>query len=135
MQNEPEKQRKEALEGSYESEQVQGEVQISPEKLDGIEGKEAKKEHGENARKHLEREAERMPLTFEDTKDLRKQSVAVSMVSDQGKIQRLLKLVEEKGVLFAVKVAKETGDSYVLDLLHDALAKYNLYKRHFENKP
>lgn len=135
MQNEPEKQKKELFELSQKIEQEQKEAQISPEKLEGIEGREEKEEQGENARKHLEREAERISLTSSDTQDLRKQSAAVNMASDQGKIQRLLKLVEDKGAFFAIKVAQETGDSYVLDLLHDVLAKDNLYKRHPENKP
>jgi len=132
MLNEPEKQQKEALEASKRREQE--DTQISPEKQEGLEEKEIKGERKEDIRVRLEKEAEKLQLTSQGAQDLKSQAGTVSVASNQGKVQRLLQLAEEKGVLFAIKVAKETGDSYTLDLLHDALAKDGLYKRYFEDK-
>ena len=133
MQNEPEKQKKESFELSQKIEQEQGEAQISPEKLEQAEEREIKGEREENVRERLEQEAEKMPLTAQATKDLKSQAGAVSVASNQGKVQRLLQIAQEKGLLFAVKVAKETGDPYAMDLLHDALAKDNLYKQYLKD--
>lgn len=134
MQSDPEKEQKEALEASQGPEREQREAKISPEKREGFEKQEIRGEREEDVRARVEREAEKIHLTPRAAKDVKKQAGAVSAASDPGKIQRLLKLAEDKGVFFAVKVAKETGDSYVLDLLHDALAKDNLYKKYFEDK-
>ncbi len=40
----------------------------------------------------------------------------------EGKINGLVNLAKEKGVLYAVKVARKVEDNYVLDELHDRLA-------------
>ncbi|MSU54748.1 MAG: hypothetical protein EXS48_02890 [Candidatus Staskawiczbacteria bacterium] len=45
-----------------------------------------------------------------------------------GKIEKLLQLTKQKGVIFAVAVAKKMNDPYVLDTLHDTLAKEGYYK-------
>jgi len=134
MQNEPEKQKKESFELSQKIEQEQKDARISPEKRERVEAKEVKGEREKDVRERLEQEAEKMPLTAQAAKDLKSQAGTVSVASNQGKVQRLLTIAQEKGLLFAIKVAKETGDSYTLDILHDALAKDSLYKRYLENK-
>ncbi len=45
------------------------------------------------------------------------------------KIKKLLLIAQQKGVVYAVNVAKKMDDPYVLDMLHDALAKEGLYKK------
>lgn len=45
------------------------------------------------------------------------------------KIKKLLLLAQEKGVIYAVNVAKKMDDAYILDMFHDALAKEGLYAK------
>lgn len=45
------------------------------------------------------------------------------------KIRKLLLLAEEKGVVYAVNVAKKMDNAFILDALHDALAQKGLYKK------
>ena len=44
------------------------------------------------------------------------------------KIETLLKIARERGVEAAIQVAKEMNDSYLLDTLHDILAKEGYYQ-------
>jgi hypothetical protein len=55
-------------------------------------------------------------------------SGAIKNLDDQQKIKKLLQLAQKKGVVFAVKVAKNMDSPYILDTLHDALAKEGYYK-------
>lgn len=45
------------------------------------------------------------------------------------KIRKLLLIAEEKGVVYAVNVAKKMNDPYLLDTFHDALAEKGFYKK------
>ena len=49
-------------------------------------------------------------------------------MGEKEKIEHLLKIAREKGVVFAIKVAKEMKDPHILDILHDILAKEGYYK-------
>ena len=49
--------------------------------------------------------------------------------TQEGKIRRLLDLASEKGLFFAIDVAKKMNDHYTLDVLHDILIKEGLYKK------
>ncbi len=49
-------------------------------------------------------------------------------VKEQEKINQLLELAKKRGVIFAVKTAQKMNDPYVLDSLHDLLAKQGYYK-------
>ncbi len=40
---------------------------------------------------------------------------------EESKIQKLLDLAQSKGVVYAVKVARDLKDYYALDMMHDAL--------------
>lgn len=44
------------------------------------------------------------------------------------KIDQLISLVDEKGVDFAINVAKKTNDPTLLDLLHDKIIEKGLHK-------
>lgn len=45
------------------------------------------------------------------------------------KVRKLMDVAKEKGVVFAVAMAKKLNDPYVLDMFHDALAAQGLYKK------
>ncbi len=53
----------------------------------------------------------------------------IEFLGEKEKIDHLLKIAREKGVVFAIKTAKETNDSYLLDLFHDILAKEGYYQK------
>lgn len=57
--------------------------------------------------------------------------VAGTMKSDtqEEKIKKLLLVARQKGVVWAVNVAKKMDDPYMLDMFHDALAKEGFYKK------
>ena len=44
------------------------------------------------------------------------------------KIEHLLETAREKGVVFAIQVAKRMNEPYLLDILHDTLAQEGFYK-------
>ncbi len=45
------------------------------------------------------------------------------------KIRKLMDVAKEKGVIFAVALAKRMDDPYMLDMFHDALAQHGLYEK------
>lgn len=57
------------------------------------------------------------------------QAQDLSSMKEGEKIKELLKMAHEKGIVYAVAVAKKTDDSYLLDTLHDTLVKEGFYKQ------
>ncbi len=69
-----------------------------------------------------------------DVDDSSKAQVAASAqdvvtLEEKEKIKKLLQMAKTKGVVYAVAVAKTMNDPFVLDTLHDALAKEGYYKQ------
>ena len=50
-------------------------------------------------------------------------------LDDDKKVKKLMELAKSKGVVFAINVAKKMNDPYVLDKLHDLLAKEGYFKK------
>lgn len=61
-------------------------------------------------------------------KEAEEKANKIRVLAQDDKIKNLLDIVREKGVVFAVKVAKSMNDPYLLDVLHDVLAKEGYYK-------
>jgi hypothetical protein len=80
-------------------------------------------------REKLEKEIEEMQISPELTVEARKKAKKIKDLDQKGKIKRLLEIAQEKGVSFAVEVAKDTKDPFILDIFHDILAKEGLYKK------
>src|SRR3989338_5321592 len=78
-------------------------------------------------REKLEREAEK--FTPREHEEAEKESVSIREMSPEGKIDRLIRIAEEKGPVFAVGTAKKLGDAWALDKLHDFLEKDENYKK------
>ena len=53
----------------------------------------------------------------------------IKSLKEEEKIKKLLELARTKGVVYAIHTAKKMNDAYVLDILHDQLAKEGLYKK------
>ncbi len=52
----------------------------------------------------------------------------IKLLDDEKKINKLLDLAKSKGLTYAFDVAQKMNDPYVLDTLHDKLAKDGYYK-------
>jgi hypothetical protein len=63
------------------------------------------------------------------SEDARAKASKIEFLGEKDKIDHLLKIAKEKGVIFAIKTAKETNDPYLLDLFHDILAKEGYYQK------
>lgn len=56
------------------------------------------------------------------------QAGTAASLSGQEKMKVLLQAAKTKGVIYAVHMAKKMNDPYILDMLHDTLAKEGHYK-------
>lgn len=82
----------------------------------------------------LEREIEKLEESLEFKEEAQAKAVQLASLDEGGKIERLLNLAEEKGVAFAVGVARKMGDHHTLDVFHDILAKEGFYKKFEDEK-
>ena len=83
----------------------------------------------------LEEELEKMemdPKNFKD--DIKKEKEEIRGLEKEGMLSRLLKIAQEKGPAFAVAVAKDMKDPYLLDVLHDILIEKGFYKDFLKSK-
>ena len=67
---------------------------------------------------------------IDDSLKLQVQSQAQDLkaLDEEKKLKKLVELATEKGVVYAVNVAKKMDDAYLVDKLHDTLAEAGLYK-------
>ena len=75
----------------------------------------------------LEREIEMLKLDPTTEKEAEKEKEKIEYLGEKEKIEHLLKMVREKGVVFAVEVARKMNEPYLLDTLHDVLAREGFY--------
>lgn len=76
----------------------------------------------------LRREIELMDLDDNLKKLAEQKAQKIQFYADDDKIKELLKIAQQKGVLVAVQTAKRMNEPYLLDVLHDTLAREGLYK-------
>ncbi len=76
----------------------------------------------------LRREIEMMELDDNLKDEARKKAQKIEFLGEKEKIEHLLDVAREKGVVFAVNMARETKDPYLLDIFHDILAKEGYYR-------
>jgi len=76
----------------------------------------------------LRREIEMMQIDDNVKKIAEQKAQKISFLGEEEKIKHLLKLAREKGVIFAVHVARKMNEPYLLDILHDTLAQEGFYK-------
>jgi hypothetical protein len=82
--------------------------------------------------KELRREIEMMELDEKTRQEAVKGVQRLEFLGQKEKIEHLLKIAHEKGVLVAVQMAKEMNDPYLLDVFHDLMAKEGFYKSFFK---
>lgn len=76
----------------------------------------------------LKREIELMDVDEKLRGEAEKKAQKISFLGEQEKIEHLLKIARQKGVVFAIQVAKRMNDPYLLDVFHDILAKEGFFK-------
>jgi hypothetical protein len=76
----------------------------------------------------LRREIELMQVDDNLKKQAEQKANKISFLADDDKLKNLMQIAREKGIVFAVKVAKSMNDPFILDTLHDAMAKEGYYK-------
>ncbi|OGZ84697.1 MAG: hypothetical protein A2599_03580 [Candidatus Staskawiczbacteria bacterium RIFOXYD1_FULL_39_28] len=81
-----------------------------------------------NISDELKREIELMQVDESLRAQAEQTTLKIQVLADDDKLKKLLDIAKEKGVVFAVKVAKSMNDPFLLDTLHDILAKEGYYK-------
>jgi len=76
----------------------------------------------------LRREIELMQVDDNLKQQAEQKANKISFLADDDKLKNLMSLAREKGIVFAIKVAKSMNDPFVLDTLHDALVREGFYK-------
>ena len=126
-----------SMEQNFEKEPTKKEKDPYTEELEDSyieKQEEPEKKHLDNEtekiiKEKLEKEVEKMRLSPELEEEAKEKAEQIEALDEQGKVKRLLDLAQDKGVAFAIKTAKSMKDPYTLDILHDVLAKDELYKR------
>ena len=75
----------------------------------------------------LRREIELMQLDDRSKKEVEKKAEKIEFLGEKDKIEHLLQMAREKGVIFAIHVARKMNEPYLLDILHDTLAQEGFY--------
>jgi hypothetical protein len=81
----------------------------------------------ERVSKELRREIEMMELDDNTKKEAEKKAQKIEFLGEKEKIEHLLQMAREKGVVFAIQVARKMNEPYLLDILHDTLAQEGFY--------
>jgi len=102
-------------------------IEFGKEKEPVVEKKEISKDEKIVA-DELRREIEMMEVEGNLKEEAKKKAQEIEFLGEKEKIEHLLKIAREKGIIFAIKSAKEMKDAYILDTLHDILAKEGYYK-------
>lgn len=76
----------------------------------------------------LRREIEMMQVDENLKKQAEMTAAKIQVLADDDKLKKLLEIARESGVLAAVKTAKAMNDPFILDTLHDILAKEGYYQ-------
>ena len=77
----------------------------------------------------LKKEIELMASDEKSSGEAEKKAELIEFLGEKEKIEHLLTMAREKGVLFAIQVARKMNEPYLLDILHDTLAQEGFYKK------
>ncbi len=108
-------------------------VNLSPEREVTLEGKELLRDD-KAVTAELRREIEMMQLDDNTKKDAEAKAEKIEFLGEKEKIEHLLQTAREKGLVFAIHVARKMNEPYLLDVLHDTLADEGYYKDFINKK-
>jgi hypothetical protein len=77
----------------------------------------------------LRKEIEMMEMDDKTKDEAKKKAQKIEFLGEKEKIEHLLEIAREKGVVFAIQVAKKMNEPYLLDILHDILAREGFYQK------
>jgi hypothetical protein len=77
----------------------------------------------------LRKEIELMELDDNLKAEAIKKAGKIEFLGEKEKIEHLLQMAREKGLVFAIQVAKKMNEPYLLDILHDTLAQEGYYQK------
>lgn len=103
--------------------------EIAPERVEPAESQELPAEKEANEQKELRQKIETAGLDDGLKQQATQTAQTLTGATQEEKIKKLMLIVEQKGIIYAVNVAKKMDDPYVLDMFHDALAEQGLYKK------
>lgn len=104
-------------------------IEFSKEEIETAKKKEGGAETEKIITEQLKREIEAMEMDESLKGEAKKKADKIEFLGEKEKIKHLLEIAGEKGVLFAVGVAKDMKDPYLLDIFHDILAQEGYYKK------
>jgi hypothetical protein len=91
--------------------------------------REALSEEERIIKEQLKKEIEMMELDANLIKEAEQKAKKIEFLGEKEKIEHLLEIAKERGIIFSVQVAKEMKDPYILDIFHDILAREGYYKK------
>lgn len=108
--------------------------EIAREKSQAVEEKELAKERlpveeEKAVQEQLEKEIKLMQLDEGLMAEANTETQKIEFFGEKEKLEHLLKIAKEKGLAFAINVAKNMNDPYILDSFHDLLLKQGFYQR------
>ena len=104
-------------------------VESAFEQKESAEEREAVLESEKMVQDKLEKEIKTMQVSPQMQDDAKHKAQKIKDLDEKGKIMRLLQLVDEKGVAFAVQTARKMKDPYILDIFHDVLTREETHKK------
>jgi len=102
--------------------------ELYKEKKEKLEDKELLTEEEKAIKEKLQEEMVKIKLNSSLTDDVKKKVIQIKPLNKKEKLDYLLNITEEKGVIFAIVLAKKMNDPYILDTFHDILVREGLYK-------
>ncbi len=96
------------------------------------EAKEASEQQDASEQKELKTAIEHLDMDDSTSVIAGHVATTINGATQEEKIKKLLLVAHQKGVIWAVNVAKKMDDPYRLDMFHDALAKQVDYKKFTE---
>lgn len=115
-------------ESAFEISLDEKKVESVQEKEEGIEKPENNSGQELQDQRQLREKIESIELADHVKQQASAQANAITSLSEEEKMKVLLKAAKDKGVVYAVSMAKKMNDPYILDMLHDTLAKEGHYK-------
>jgi hypothetical protein len=118
--------------GAWELEKVSAErKEVNPESFghEQKEGREVFETKDRASQEELQKEIEKVSQSPQGQQDIKQKVAQIKDLDTQGKLSRLLSLAQERGVAFAISVAKEMNDPYLLDTLHDGIIEKGIHKK------
>jgi len=121
--------KKEIKQPSGESLSPEQKIEFSQEGIKIPEKKELVKED-HDVKEILKREIEIMELDDNLKKEAIEKARKIQVLGEEEKIEHLLETAKKSGIIFAVQIAKQMNDAYILDVFHDILVKdWDSYKQ------